>query len=95
MAMVNYAEDIVPLSSFRSDVSRLMTQTRHTHRPIVVTQNGKAANVFMDVNDYQLLIDKVDLMNDIYKGELDIAAGRMHSTEDVRRAIAEELGIGV
>jgi len=91
MPQVNYAEDIVPLSSFRSEVTRLMSQTRQTHRPIVITQNGRASNVFLDVGDYQKLIDKLDLMMDIYKGEQDIAAGRVHSTDDVRRATMKEL----
>ena len=95
MPQVNYAEDIVPLSSFRADVTRLMAQTRQTHRPIVVTQNGRAANVFLDVGDYQKLIDKRDLMMDIYKGETDIVAGRVHSTGEVRRAIAADLGVSV
>ena len=93
MPQVNYAEDIVPLSSFRADVTRLMSQTRQTHRPVIVTQNGRAANVFLDVADYQKLIDRVDLMMDIYKGENDIAAGRVCSTEDVRNAVAAELGL--
>ena len=93
MPQVNYAEDIVPLSSFRADVTRLMTQTRQTHRPVIVTQNGRAANVFLDVADSQKLIDRVDLMMDIYKGENDIAAGRVHSTGDVRDAVAAELGL--
>ena len=44
MPQLNYAEDIVPLSTFRSDVTRLMSQTRRTHRPIVVTQNGRAVS---------------------------------------------------
>ena len=91
MTQVNYTEDIVPLSSFRADVTRLMAQTRQTHRPIVITQNGRAANVFLDVGDYQKLIDKLDLMMDIYKGEQDIAVGHVHSTDDVRRALAAEL----
>ncbi len=95
MPQVNYAEDIVPLSSFRSDITRLMSQTHQTHRPIVVTQNGRAANVFLDVGDYQRLIDKFDLMMDICRGEQDIAAGRVHSTDDVRRAIAADLGVSV
>lgn len=95
MPQVNYAEDIVPLSSFRADVTHLMAQTRRTHRPIVITQNGRAANVFLDVSDYQQLLDKLDLMKDIYKGEQDIAAGRVHSTEDVRRAVAADLGVSL
>ncbi len=95
MSNVNYAEDIVPLSSFRADVTRLMVQTRRTHRPIVVTQNGRAANVFLDVADYQNLVDKLDLMMDIYKGEQDIAVGRVHSTDDVRGAIAADNSISL
>jgi len=42
---------------------------------------------------YQKLIDKVDLMRDIYTGEQDIAAGRVHSTDDVRRILAADLGV--
>ena len=95
MVNVNYAEDIVPLSSFRADMTRLMAQTKETHRPIVVTQNGRAANVFLDVADYQKLIDKINLMMDIYKGEQDIAAGRVHSMEDARRAISTNLGVSI
>lgn len=95
MPQVNYVEDIVPLSSFRADVTRLMSQTRQTHRPIVVTQNGRASNVFLDVGDYQKLIDKIDLMMDIYTGEQDIAAGRVHSTDEVRKAVAADLGVSV
>lgn len=95
MPQVNYAEDIVPLSSFRAEVTRLMSQTRQTHRPIVVTQNGRASNVFLDVGDYQQLIDKVDLMMDIYRGERDISAGRVHTTDDVRRILSSDLGVPV
>lgn len=91
MPQVNYAEDIVPLSTFRSDMTRLMLQTRQTHRPIVVTQNGRASNVFLDVGDYQRLVDKLDLMMDLNKGDQDIAAGRVHSTDDVRRTTRKEL----
>ena len=95
MPQVNYAEDIVPLSSFRSDMTRLMSQTRQTHRPIVVTQNGRASNVFLDVGDYQKLVNKVDLMMDIYSGEQDIVSGHVHTTDDVRRAVAADLGVSV
>ena len=95
MPQVNYAEDIVPLSSFRADMTRLMSQTRQTHRPIVITQNGRASNVFLDVGDYQKLVNKVDLMMDIHSGEQDIVSGHVHTTDDVRRAVAADLGVSV
>lgn len=93
MPRVNFAEDIVPLSSFRSDVTRLMTQTRTTHRPVVVTQNGRASTVFLDVNDYQELLDKADLAMELYKGEQDIQASRVLSSGEVRESVLSSLGI--
>ena len=45
--------------------------------------------------DYQKLVDKLDLMMDIYKSEQDIAAGCVHSTDDVRRAIASDFGVSI
>lgn len=93
MPRVNFAEDIVPLSSFRSDVTRLMTQTRTTHRPVVITQNGRASTVFLDVNDYQALLDRADLAMDIYKGEQDIMSGRVLTSDQVRESVLSSLGI--
>ncbi len=93
MNHLNYAEDIVPLTVFRSDVTRLMAQTRQTHRPIVVTQNGRAANVFLDVADYQSLIDKLELLNDLSAGEKDVSAGRLHTAESARNIVAADLGV--
>ena len=70
-----------------------MSQTRIAHPPSVITQNGRASNVLRGVSDYQQLDDKLDLRTDICKGDQDIAAGRTHSTDDVRRAVAADLGI--
>ena len=84
MPQVNYAEDIVPLSSFRSEMTRLMSQTRQTHRPIVVTQNGRASNVFLDVGDYQALIDKLDIGSDLDVGTCEL----IHQIDGVLELIA-------
>jgi hypothetical protein len=56
---------------------------------------GQILGSGVDVADYQQFVDKRDLMMDVYKGEQDIAAGRVHSTDDVRRAIASDLGVSI
>ena len=60
MQTVNCVEDIVPLSSFRATVTQLMSQTKRTHRPIVVTHNGRPSNIFMAVDDYQKMVNQID-----------------------------------
>jgi len=41
-------EDILPLSEFRKNLAGYITQTRETGRPVIVTQNGRTAGVFVN-----------------------------------------------
>ena len=45
-----------------------MARTRRTHRPVLITQNGRAATVMMDVSDFENAWDTWDMMRE--KAEL-------------------------
>lgn len=84
---INLQEDIVPYSTFRATLSVYMAQTKKTHRPILVTQNGKAASVLMDVGDFEAMQERQAILQDIARGEQDIREGRVTSNDDVFRAL--------
>ena len=65
-AKINLAEDICPISEFRTEVNAVLQRAKSTHRPIVLTQHGKSTAVLLDINDYQDLIyieDYLKLLN--------------------------------
>ena len=80
---IDLREDIVPFSAFRASLSAYMAQTRDTHRPILVTQNGKATAVFMDVEDFEAMKEREAILQDIARGEEDIRAGRVTPNDEV------------
>ena len=80
---INLQEDVVPYSTFRSSLSTFMAKTRKTHRPILVTQNGKSASVLMDVADFEALKEREELLADIARAEEDVKAGRVTPHEQV------------
>ena len=51
------ARDIMSLSTFKRDSSKVMRQMKKTTAPIVLTVNGKAAVVVQDAESYQKLLD--------------------------------------
>jgi prevent-host-death family protein len=51
------ARDIMSLSTFKRDSSKVMRQMKKTKEPIVLTVNGKAAVVVQDAEGYQSLLD--------------------------------------
>jgi antitoxin YefM len=69
-------EDIRPLSEFRAHVSDFVKQIHRTKRPIVLTQHGKSAAVILDVLEYESIVDKLEVLQDIHKAEEQLAHGK-------------------
>jgi|WetSurMetagenome_2_1015567.scaffolds.fasta_scaffold1416633_1 antitoxin YefM len=76
MKRIRFSNDIHPLSKFRSNASGFIAQVHKTKRPLVITQNGKSAAVLLDVDEYDKLLEKVELIQDIETALDQIAEGK-------------------
>lgn len=70
-----FANDIHSVSEFRSNAAEFITQVHSTKRPLIITQNGKSAAVLLDVTEYDKLLEKIELIQDIETGLGQISAG--------------------
>ena len=59
------SEDVVPFSECRNNLSAYITRVRETHRPILITQNGRAASYLVDSESMDNLFDQIELSRDI------------------------------
>ena len=53
-------EDVVPFTECRRTLSDCLERTARTHRPIVITHNGRAASVIIDISDFENTWDEVE-----------------------------------
>jgi len=74
-------KDIRPLSEFRSKFALFVRQVHETKRPMVITQRGRSAAVLLDVGQYEAMIEKLEVIEDIRHAEaqLDQGLGVEHS----------------
>jgi prevent-host-death family protein len=93
MNQISFAQDIQPLSTFRSNVSGFINQVQSTHRPLIITNHGRSAAVLLDVVMYDKLMEQLALLQDIQMAERQIVDGNGVNHED---ALAQVLaGIAV
>jgi prevent-host-death family protein len=52
-----------------------MVRVRETRRPIVITQHGKSVSVLLAVGDYEELVDRAELAQDIETAERQLGQG--------------------
>lgn len=87
MGRIQLDEDIQPLSEFRANVASFIEKVRKTKRPVVITQRGKSSAVLMDVAEYELLLQKLELLTDIQIAEKQVEEGLGISHEEVKKRL--------
>ena len=90
-ARIEIDQDIQPLSEFRKHAADFIDWIKKQKRSIVLTQHGKSAAVLVDVTEYQRMVDKIDLMEELIEAERQIASGEVVSHEEAKRRITENL----
>lgn len=84
-------EDVVPFTECRRRLAEYFERTRVTHRPIVVTQNGRASTLLINISDFEDMRETLELMEDVRIAEAEIERGEVISQEDARRQSRERL----
>ncbi|GHV90305.1 hypothetical protein AGMMS50268_08080 [Spirochaetia bacterium] len=86
--MINLKENIKPLSYILSHPDEVLNQVTDTGNPMIVTQEGEARIVLLDVQRYQNMIDTINLLRLLSLGENDIRNGRFSTTEELDKKVA-------
>ncbi len=91
MSRIHFDQDIQPLSEFRAGVASFIKQINETRRPLVITQRGKGVAVVLDVAEYEAMQEKIELLEEVQKAELQLASGEGISNSDARSQILAKL----
>lgn len=88
---IRFTEDIRPLSEFRANAASFVEQVQTTQRPIVLTQHGRSAAVLLDVGEYERLVERVEVLEDIRQAEAQIARGEGVDHDEAERQVMARL----
>ena len=81
MKPINISQNIVSLADFKNKASKMLHDVRSSHRPLVITQNGKAAAVLISPSDFDLLTEQARFIDAVQSGMADVQQGRILSDE--------------
>ena len=80
------SEDVISFTECRGKLGEYMEKTRRTHRPIIVTQNGRPTSVLLNIVDWEQRPvfddDILELLLDVKAAEEEANRGELTSQED-------------
>ena len=84
-------DDVRPLSEFRANVAAFVQRVRKTGRPMVLTQHGRSAAVLVDVEAYEELLERVEVLQDVERAERQLAKGQAVSAAKAKQQVLARL----
>jgi prevent-host-death family protein len=92
MKPLQLSEDILPLGEFKTHASRVLRKLKDSHRPMVITQNGRPAAVLITPEEFDRIRNRESFLEAIHEGLADSEAGRVLEGGEVERLLDEEFG---
>lgn len=86
----------LPLAAVRAQLSKIVDEAERTHERVEVTRNGRRAAVILSADDYDSLIETLDILGDrelmegLREAEADVAAGRVYSAAEVEADLRDK-----
>ena len=90
--MLNLAKDIRPISYVKSHTAEMIKQVGEQGNPIVITKNGEAKAVLLDIDSYQKIVDAINMMKIISIGQNDVKNGRVITDDELDKKVRAMLG---
>ena len=88
---IRLKDNIKPISYIKSNAAAMLNYVNEQKNPMIITQNGEAKAVIMDIDSYQSMQDAFAMLNIIRLAEDDIAHGRVYSLEEVSKELDKEI----
>ena len=88
---MNISTDIKPISYLKSKTADLLKQINETHRPVIITQNGKPRAVLQDPESFEKMKNAIGILKILSLAEEEIKNNNVMLNDLVIEKIQERL----
>ena len=89
MKSIQISEDIVSLTDFKNHASKMLHNVQDTHRPLIITQNGKPSGVLISPVEFDLLSEQNRFTQAVQNGLQDVEQGRVLTDAELENTLNE------
>ncbi len=73
------------VTTLKRQATKLLADLHESKEPILITEHGQPSAYLLDVADYELMVDRMKILEGIAKGEQAIREGRTMDMEQARK----------
>jgi prevent-host-death family protein len=90
--MIDLVQNIKPISYVKAHTTEVVKTVGETKSPIIITQNGEAKAVIIDIESYQKTLNAINLAKLLSFSEIDLKNGDTVTHEEAKKRFEKTLG---
>jgi prevent-host-death family protein len=90
--MIDLVKNIKPISYVKAHTTEVVKTVGETKSPIVITQNGEAKAVIIDIESYQKTLNAINLAKLLNFSEIDLKNGNVVTHEEAKKRFKKTMG---
>jgi len=79
------------VTTLKRQATKLLADLHETKEPILITEHGQPSAYLLDVDDYELMVDRMKILEGIAKGEEAIRDGRIMGMQQAKEKMRKWL----
>ena len=79
------------VTTLKRQATRILAELKKTREPVLITEHGQPSAYLVDVVDYQLMKERMEILEGIARGETAVLEGRIHSQQQAREKMEKWL----
>ena len=79
------------VTSLKRQATKILAELHENKEPILITEHGLPSAYLVDVADYELMQQRMQILEGLAKGETDIREGKTFSHSDAKEKMQKSL----
>ena len=76
----------------KREATRILAELHKTREPVLITEHGKPSAYLVDVEDFEMMQERMQILEGIARGEKAILENRVYTHEEAKRKMKKWLG---
>jgi len=79
--------DVAPVIELKRETTKVIARVARRRKPLLITEHGRAAAVLVDIASWEEMMDRIDLLAGIARGEQAVREGKTVSHADAMQRV--------
>ncbi len=88
---MNYSESIKPVSYVKVNIAKIIRQLNEGQEPMIVTQNGEAKAVVIDIKQYEQMQETLAILQMVAQGDKSLDHGEHRPAKEAFRELKDRM----